>query len=164
MPHFLEKNQVVMAIVPVDLTTAANNGDWVSLEDFNRCAVIFLKTAGTASDDPVFTLRQATDNTGAGAKALTFTRIDTKVGVQTGLAQFTTITQAAANTYVDLVSAEAQNLFVVDVMAEQLDIDNGFKFLQLQIPDTGTAASLGAALYVLHEARYNTTPLPGVIS
>ncbi len=33
---------------------------------------------------------------GTGAKALPFTRIDAKVGTQTGIGQFTTITQAAA--------------------------------------------------------------------
>ncbi|WP_289296237.1 hypothetical protein [uncultured Reyranella sp.] len=151
--HFLEKNQVVAAIIPVDLQSAANNGDWVSLKGYGRVAAILYKAAGTAGDDPVFTLRQATDVSGTGAKALNFTRIDSKVGTQTGIGQFTTTTQAAANTYTDAVSAEAQAIMVVDIKAEDLDIDNGFDCVQLQIPDVGSNAQLGCALYVLHEPR-----------
>ena len=151
--HFLEKNQVVAAIIPVDLQSAANNGDWVSLKGYGRVAAILYMAAGTAGDDPVFTLRQATDVSGTGAKALNFTRIDSKVGTQTGIGQFTTTTQAAANTYTDAVSAEAQAIMVVDIKAEDLDIDNGFDCVQLQIPDVGSNAQLGCALYVLHEPR-----------
>ncbi len=147
--HFLEKNQVVAAIIPVDLQSAANNGDWVSLKGYGRVAAILYKAAGTAGDDPVFT----TDVSGTGAKALNFTRIDSKVGTQTGIGQFTTTTQAAANTYTDAVSAEAQAIMVVDIKAEDLDIDNGFDCVQLQIPDVGSNAQLGCALYVLHEPR-----------
>jgi hypothetical protein len=151
--HFLEKNQVVAAIIPVDMAAAANNGDWVSLKNYGRVAVILFKAAGTANDDPVFTLRQAQDVAGTGAKALNFTRMDSKVGVQTGIGQFTTTTQAAANTYTDLVSAEAQAVMVVDIKAEDLDTDNGFDCVQLQIPDVGANAQLGCALYILHEPR-----------
>lgn len=161
--HFLEKNQVVAAIIPVDLQAAANNGDWVSLKGYGRVAAILFKAAGTAGDDPVFTLRQAQDVSGTGAKALNFTRIDTKVGTQTGIGQFTTNTQAAANTYVDLVSAEAQAIMVVDIKAEDLDADNGFDCVQLQIPDVGSNAQLGCALYILHEPRNAKAQLDSAI-
>ncbi len=161
--HFLEKNQVVAAIIPVDLAAAANNGDWVSLKNFGRVAAIIYKAAGTAGDDPVFTLRQATDVAGTGAKALNFTRIDSKVGTQTGIGQFTTTTQAAANTYTDAVSAEAQAIMVVDIKAEDLDVDNGFDCVQLQIPDVGSNAQLGCALYILHEPRNAKAQLDSAI-
>ncbi len=161
--HFLEKNQVVAAIIPVDLMTAANNGDWVSLKNYGRVAAILFKAAGTAGDDPVFTLRQATDVSGTNAKALPFTRIDSKVGTQTGIGQFTTTTQAAANTYTDLVSAEAQAIMVVDIKAEDLDADNGFDCVQLQIPDVGANAQLGCALYILHEPRNAKAQLDSAI-
>ncbi|MFN4017613.1 MAG: hypothetical protein ACK4JB_19895 [Reyranella sp.] len=163
--HILEKTQIVAGIIPVDTQSGANNGDWVSLKGYGRCAVVFYKAAGVAGDDPVFTLRQAQDVSGTGAKALDFTRIDTKVGAQTGIGQFTTNTQAAANTYTDAASAEAQAIMVVDIKAEDLDVDGGFDCVQLQIPDTGSAgAQLGCALYLLHEPRYGTIPLPSAIA
>src|SRR5690349_13417263 len=113
----VEAAQVVVAFVPVDTQTAANNGDWVSMKNFDRLTVLFVKAAGVAGDDPVLTMKQATDVTGAGAKALNFTRVDSKVGVQTGIGSFTTNTQAAANTYTDTVSAEAQGLFAIEIQA-----------------------------------------------
>lgn len=152
----VEEAQIVVAIVPVDSQTAANNGDWVSLKNFERCTVVFVKAAGVAGDDPVITLRQARDVSGTDAKALNFTRIDAKVGVQTGIGAFTTVTQAAANTYTDATSAEAQGLFVIEFKAEDLDVNGGFDCVQLQIPDTGTGgAQLITALYVLRGGKFN---------
>lgn len=161
---FVETAQIVMAIVPVDSQTGASNGDWVSLKNFDRCTVVLIKAAGVAGDDPVLTLRQATDVSGSGAKALTFTRIDAKVGVQTGIGSFTTTLQAAANTYTDQVSAEAQAIMCVEVQASDLDVSNGFDCVQLQIPDTGAAgAQLIAAIYILRNPRFAGAGLPSAI-
>jgi hypothetical protein len=111
----VEECQIVAAIIPVDSQTGANNGDWVSLKNYDRCSIIVYKAAGVAGDDPVLTLKQATDVSGASAKALNFTRVDSKVGTQTGVGVFTINTQAAGNTYTDAVSAEAQGLFVIEL-------------------------------------------------
>jgi hypothetical protein len=164
MPSSLRKNQVVMAIVPVDSQTGANNGDWVSMKDFHRCTVLVIKAAGVAGDDPVITLKQATDVSGAGAKALTFTRVDSKVGTQTSIGAWTANTQAAANTYTDLVSAESQGIFAIDIKSEDLDVNNSFDCVQLSVPDTGAAgAQLLTAVYILRGARYNGAGLPSAI-
>lgn len=153
---FVEEAQIVMAIVPVDSQSGANNGDWVSLKNFERCTVVVIKAAGVAGDDPVITLKQASDVSGTGAKALNFTRVDSKVGAQTGIGVFTTNTQAAGNTYTDLVSAEAQGIFAIEVKAEDLDVNNGFDCVQLSIPDTGSAgAQLLSAIYILRGGKFN---------
>lgn len=72
----VERTQICAAFGPVDLSAAANNGDWVSLKDFDSCAIISFKAAGTAGDDPTLTLRQATDVSGTNAKALDFNWIN----------------------------------------------------------------------------------------
>jgi len=160
----VEEAQIVSAIIPVDSQSGANNGDWVSMKGFDRISVIVFKAAGVAGDDPVITIKQATDVSGTSAKALNFTRIDAKVGAQTGVGQFTTVTQAAGNTYTDTVSAEAQGLFVIEFKSEDLDTNNGFDCVQLSIPDTGSAgAQLLCGLYVLRGARYGSQPLPSAI-
>lgn len=159
----VEEMQIVPAIIPVDFSSAANNGDWVSLKNYSRCTVVLFKAAGTAGDDPVITLRQAQDVSGTGAKALNFTRVDYKRGTMTSVGTFSTATQAAANTYTDDTSAEAQGLFVVEVESEDLDVNNGFDCLQLQIPDVGSNAQLGCALYLLRGARFGAVPLPSAI-
>lgn len=158
-----EKIQIVSAIVPVDLSAAANNGDWVSLKNFRRCLVVFHGAAGTAGQDPVITMQQATAVDGTGAKALNFTRIDAKVGTLTAVGVFTKVTQTAANTYTDAVSAEAQKIMCIDIGPEDLDLANGFDCIQLSIPDVGAAAQLGSALYLLYDARYAQEVLPSAI-
>lgn len=161
---FVEQAQIVAAIVPVDLETGANNGDWVSMKNYERLTVVVFKAAGTAGDDPVLTMKQAQDVSGTAAKALNFTRVDSKVGAQTGIGDFTTNTQAAANTYTDAVSAEAQGIFVIDFRSSDLDNAGGFDCVQVSIPDTGSAgAEIGSAFYILWGARYQGAGLKSAI-
>lgn len=155
MPDFLEGANIVSAFVPVDMSAAANNGAWVSLKNYRRCIAVLFGAVGTAGEDPVFTLRQATANDGTGAKALTFERVYKKVGTLTGVGTFTLATQAAANTHTDAVSAETQKIIAVEILAEDLDAEGGFDHVQLQIPDVGIAAQLGCGFYLLLEPRYS---------
>lgn len=160
----VEETQIVMAIVPVDSQSGANNGDWVSLKGWDRCTIVIIKAAGTGSDNPVITPKQAVDVSGTSSKTLNVTRVDSKVGVQTGIGQFTVNTQAAASTYADAASGAAQAIMVLEYAASDLDVANNFDCLQLTIPDTGSAgAQLISAIYILRGARYATNPTPSAI-
>lgn len=162
---FLQHATIEAAIVPIDLAGQANDGDWVSLENYETCVVVFVADAGAAGEDPVFTLRQASDNAGTGAKALNFTTIYEKVGTLASVTAFTRVAQTAANTYTNAASGEAQNVICVEVKADELDVDNGFSHIQLQIPDTGaTAGKLGCALYIMLEPRYSSASMPSALS
>ncbi len=150
----LETGQLVADIIPVDTQTGANAGDWVSMKWYQRCLCVLYKAAGVAGDDPVFKLQQATVVAGSDAKDLLFTEIYSKVGTQSTTGTFTKVTQAAATSYTDTVSAEAQAIIAVDVRWDMLDIDNGFCCINLSIADTGSAgAQLGCAFYLLYGAR-----------
>lgn len=153
---FLQKATIEGGIIPVNLATAANNGDWVSLENYEYCVAVLFKGIGTAGDDPVFTLRQATDASGTSAKALDFTVVYEKVGATalSGVTSWTRQTQTAANTYTNAASAENEALIAVEIKADELDVDGGFKFVQIQIPDVGTNAQIGGAFYLMLEPRY----------
>lgn len=152
---FLQHLTIESAIVPIDLATGANNGDWISMKNYRKALVVLFADAGTAGEDPVFTLQQASDVSGTGAKALNFTTVYEKVGTLTGVAAWTRVTQTAANTYTNTVSGEAENLIVVEVDAAELDVDNGFDCIRLQIPDTGaTAGKIGCGIVILLDPRY----------
>jgi hypothetical protein len=152
---FVEQAQIVPAFVPVNLATAANAGDWVSMKNYARCTIVIVAGAGTAPDDIVVTLQQATAVAGTGNKALNFSRIDVKQGADLAtIGDFTTVTQTAGTSYTEGTSAETQNLWVIEVKAEDLDEANGFDCVQASIADVGTAAKVGVALYILWGARY----------
>lgn len=163
---FLQHATIEGGIIPVNLATAANDGDWVSLENYEYCIAVLFKGIGTAGDDPVFTLRQATSNAGGSAKALDFTVVYEKVGgtALSGVTSWTRVTQAASNTYTNAASAENEAIIAVEIKADELDVDNGFKFVQVQIPDTGTNAQLGGAFYLMLEPRYPEASVDSALS
>lgn len=152
--ELLEVADIVPAFVPVDMQNGNNGSNWVNMALAERVLCVLYKAAGTAGDDPVFTLNQAKDNTGTGSKALTFTRIRTKIGpIATAANQIWTIaTQAAGGTYTP-TSAASVALIAVDVRAFDLDINNGFNHVQLTIPDTGSNSQLGCAFYIVYALK-----------
>lgn len=161
---FLQRATIESVFVPVDMSAAANAGDWISMENYKRAVFVLFGAAGTAGQDPVFTLEQATAAAGTGNKALTFTTIYSKVGTLTGVTAWTRTTQAAATSYTDAASAEAQKLIVVEVDASELDVNNGYKFVQLSIPDVGAASQLGCAFCILYEPRYPDSAIVSALS
>lgn len=154
MEGFLQKATIEAAFVPIAMDGQANNGDWVSLENYRRCVAVLFAAAGTAGEDPVFKLQQATASDGTGAKDLNFTVINEKVGTLASVTSWTRTTQTAATSYTNAASAEAQKLIAVEIDASELDVDGGFTFVQLSVADVGIAAQLGCGFYILYEPRY----------
>lgn len=152
--HILEKVDIMSAIVPLSLGTA-RAGDVVSLKNWGRCAIVFFKDVGVNGEDVTLTVEQCTSVAISNAKALTFTRIDTKQGAAlTSVGTWTQVAQAAANTYTNTDLGGNQAILVIDVKAEDLDADNGFDCIRVSSSDAGTTVWLGCALYILHEPRY----------
>lgn len=162
MKLLAEEVQIAAGFVPADLAGAGGaTGDWVSLKNHRHVAIVFIKAVGAAAEDPIITVQQATDVAGAGAKALTFTRIDRKRGADLfTIGQFTRVTQAAANTY-NGDSGDLQELALIEFNAEDLDAEAGFDCVRATIADVGVTAQLGAMLYVLTSPRH--TPPPSAI-
>jgi len=162
MKLFTEQAQLVAGFVPVNLATAANSGDYVSLKNYRHVAIVFFKGEGTAGDDPTLTVQQASAVAGTGAKALNFTTVYTKQGADlAAVGGFTKVTQTAGNTYTDATSAEVQAIWVVEFNAEDLDSEGGFDCVTASVADVGTNAQIGALLYILSEPRF--TPPPSAI-
>lgn len=158
----VETTQIVPAILPLDLQTQ-RDGDWVSLKHYDHLTILFFKGTGTDGDDPTITLQQAQDASGTGAKALNFTDLWRKQAADlTTVAQFERVTQAAGNTYTN-TDAHQQCLWVLEIDAAQLDVDEGFDHVRLTCSDTGTNAQLGCALYILSRARFPQPIPPGAL-
>ena len=157
--EFLEIADIIPAFVPVDLHTAANQGQWIAMKKISRLLCVLFKSAGTAGDDPVITIQQATSNSGTGAKPLAFTRIRTKIGPMATTPIWTINTQTAANTF-STTSAASQAVIAVEIQANDLDLANGFDFVQLSIPSTGANPQLGAAFYIAYGIRYPQSITP----
>lgn len=154
---------IACGIKPVDLNDAAQAGDWVSMKNYQRMAIVFFGKVGSAGTDITFTVEQATAVAGTGAKALTFTEVFTKEGADLlAIGAFTKVTQAAANTYTSTNNEQLDQIIVIDIKAEDLDIANDFDCVRLSVNDPG-AAKLASALYMMWEPRYGKEALVSAI-
>lgn len=161
---------VVLGIAPLDLQTA-RNGDYVSLKNASHLTVVVIKGQGTDGDDPTFTFQQASDVAGTGAKNLAvideyFEKEENAANLE-ATGAWTRVTQTASQTVSPGdPSAQSAALYVFEIEADQLDVDNGFDCVRVNVGDTGTNAQLGAILYILSGLRYPARPasLPNSIA
>ena len=161
---FSEQVHLVPAFLPVDMTSGANNGDWVSLENYGKATIIFFMAVGTAADDPTITLQQG--KTAAGGTPIDLTVIDRVYTKQAATDLLSTgtntlVTQAAATTYTDADAGEQAGIWMLDVYAE--DLADDYLFIQASVGDVGSQSQLGCLLYALWPARYGEQALASAI-
>ena len=137
-----------VAMLPKDITGAAQVGDYISLKNYTVC-VVTLQQGAWAGGTPAVTLTQSTDVAASGEKALGFDARWTKVGV-TGTTFVKTV--VASDTF-NLPNV-ANTINKIFVRAEDLDTDNGFDVLCVKVASPGANADLLEVHYDLFGARY----------
>ncbi len=137
-----------VAMLPKDITGAAQVGDYVSLKNYSVC-VITLQQGAWAGGTPAVTLTQSQDVAATGEKALGFSKRWTKVGVTGTTFVKTDVTSDTFN-----LPAVANTINKIFVQAEDLDTDNGFDVLCVKVASPGANADLLEAHYDLYGARY----------
>jgi hypothetical protein len=167
--RLVDEAQIVSGFVPVDLQTAANVGDAVSLRNYGHLTVVFFKGIGTDGDDPDVKIEQCTDVAGTGHKKLAVDRYWYKSGVDlAAVGEFTEVTSVTqdADGVVDLGTEEAelQGVYVFEIDAGSLDVSDGFDCVRVTVPDVGSHAQLGCLLYLLSKPRHATAVMPSAIS
>lgn len=123
------------------------------------------KTAGDGGEDLTLTLNEHTAASGGSSQALAkIVDVFTKMGADiTAIGQFTKTTQAAASTWTDAASGEADLLLAFTIDAEALS--NGFEFVSLDTNDPGTGtAQYVCILAILHNGRYLSQVAPSAIA
>lgn len=155
--------QIVSGILPVDLSSADNDGDFVNLSKYRSAMIVLHKGAGTAGQDPTLTIQQAKDVDGTDVKGLDFDTIYVKQGTLTSIGQFTKTEQTPASTFTVAGSAELEAIWVVVIDVASLDINGGFKTMRARIADVGAAEQLGGLLYILSQPREHKSPLDSAL-
>lgn len=142
---------IIEGFPAVDMSSGANNGDWINLKNAERAAVVFVSGVGTAGDDPTLTLQQATDVSGSGAKDFDFTTIYTKQAATNlaGTSAWTKVTQTAANTYTHADAAEQSAIWVVEIDPNELDVAGNFDCIRATVGDVGNNAQPGYLFYLV---------------
>lgn len=147
------------AFTPVDFNTAdAATGHRVHMRNYGSIAMVLYKGAGTAGADPVITVQEHTAKTAGTSRDLAvITTVYQKLeATLDGDETWTEKTQAAAATYVDATSAEAEAIIVVEVDAAQLSSD--CEWVSFNIAATVANAQLVCGFYIMHDLRYPRRP------
>ena len=147
----LDKGKWVTGLAPI--TPSTSTPDYVSMKGYQKLAVAIIVDNGNTVTPSAIALKQAQAVAATGEKALAFTKVwaNEDVAASDTLVE-TTVT---ANTF-DTDDTNAKNLlYVIEVDADDLDVDNAFDCVRA---DTGDAANtVLAVLYYLHAPRYAPT-------
>lgn len=155
--ELLGQYDIVNLIQPVDLQTA-QTGDRVLVKNAVWVTIVVHKAAGTAGDDPTWDVQQADAASGGTLKDLDIVDhyyLKSELTLD-GDEAWSKVTQAAASEIADPggagVSAESEQILVIEIDPAKLDIANGFKYISLNCADVGGNAQLGSALAYLRLA------------
>jgi hypothetical protein len=166
MRGFVDEINLAEGFLPVNMASGANDGDWVSLKNYQRVAIIFYGAPGAAGEPATITVEQATDVSGGNAKALTFTRYAIKTAATNlqAVGTWTRSTQTAANTLAlgSGANGDKAAIVVIEFQSEDLDVDGGFDCIRATIADVGLTSQIGAVLYALMNPRF--TPVPSALT
>lgn len=162
--QFAEHFNIAEGFLPVNLATAANDGDWVSLKNYSEVTILFFGAPGASAEPATITLEQASAVAGTGAKALNFTTLYKKQAATNlqGTGTWTKVTQAAANTYALGSGADGDKaaLVAITVHAEDLDTEGGFDCIRGRVADVGATSQIGAMVYILGGPRHAALASP----
>lgn len=106
--RFVEVNQPGGELYPALKSAAAHTGAWLAMSNHQRVVFIVAVGAMTALSTVDFSVQQASDSSGTGAKAITGKAI-------------TQLTQAGG---------DGNDLLAVEVRTEELDVANGFEYVR----------------------------------
>ena len=155
---------IAEAFIPVDMQTAANNGDWVAVRNAMGISALFFAAVGTNGDDPSVTFKQALTNAGGSSKAITPTSIHKKqaaTNTQTTTTWTDASSEVTAGVWLNTDAAEQVEIVHAYFDASAFDVANGFKWFQVSVPDIGGNAQLGCALYIMVPA-YPSKPTQNI--
>lgn len=146
--------KVIKGMAVTDLTSGDANGDWASMENYDSATLLIALGDGTANEDPVITIRQATSAAGAGAKTIASAVIYGHVAAAE--ATVTGDVMALLSSDGDYTnSGEEAALLRCEVLADELDVSGGFKYIGFSASDPGNSGTKNcSAIYVLQGARH----------
>lgn len=146
---------IIESFPPVSLQVAANTGDWVNMKSYDGALLVIMAGIGASGEVTITTIRQATSNAGAGAKALspsaTASHNAWKKEAATDLSATAAWSDASGQLSANVATSGAGNLDRINAFwidAAELDMNNGFYYVQASIADVGSTLQAGACFWI----------------
>lgn len=151
--RIVDSAKVVVGLAPI--LPSSSTPDYVSLKDYGHVTAIIAVDNATTVTGSAITLKQATAVAGTGEKELAFTKVWKNEDVATS--DTLVETAVTSNTFTTVATNNLNSLYVIEVDASDLDINNGFDCFRV---GTGNAtAAVLSVVYVLSDARYSGAAL-----
>lgn len=148
--RLIDTHKIVTGCPPAALTSTAGDGDYVSLKNYAKLTIVIVVDNGSTVTGGAVTLLQAKTVAAGSEKPLGFTKawrnIDT--GASDTLAEFA----VESDTFTTDTTNAKNLLYVIEVDAADLDVDNDFDCVRIDVASMANA--VGAVLYILHPSRY----------
>ena len=147
-------SKIVSSNVPSDINNLAVTGDYISMKGYGNLALIL--HFGAVGTGVAITLKQATDvgNSLSDEKALAYAKIYANVGLTTD-----TLTETAVTSSTYTFGNDPNQLYVIEVRAEDLDINNGFDCVRVNVASGAGTTILGITA-IAYNPRYSGSNPP----
>lgn len=147
MQTLVRNDHIVVGTFPQAATTIES--DYISLKNYHSVSIVIALDVSSGTDTGAVTLTQATAVDGVTNKALGFDYQWRNLDTET--ADALTKTAVTSNTF-NAGGVTKSCLYVIEVKAEDLDVDNGYDCLKVSLAtvDNGNVA----ILFILHDPRY----------
>ena len=148
MGFLVENAKIISAAVPIDTNGAAVSGDWVHMKHYRRCCIV-IQQGAWAAGTPAVTLAQGKTAAGGSEKALALARYWTYTALTDDDPALTAVVSDTFN-----LPNTANTTTVIEVHVNDLDIANGFFWLQIEVASPGASADLICCTYILYDAAH----------
>ena len=146
-----EQVKVVEGLIPT--VPSSSTPDYVSLKNYERCMILIIQKNATTVTGSAITVKQATSVAGTSEKALSFSKA--YQNVDTGTADVLSEFAVSSNTFTTQAVDSKNAMYVIEIKAEDLDVNNGFDCIRVGTANA-TAATIGV-YYFLYGAKFPTT-------
>lgn len=161
--HFLENNTIIHAFGPA--APSSSTVQRFSMKMHERASVIIAsqKSAGNGIAVALKQCKEVDDNP-VTEKVLEMTKayrslaVGTQAAPVNSWAEFT----VSNNTFTTSTTNSVRDVYMIDIKREDLDIDNDFDVVEVEIGDA--ASNVTAVIVLLHNARYGGFPVDNGIT
>lgn len=149
--NLTEQVKIVEGLLGVVPSTSTP--DYVSLKNYERVAVLIQVKNATTVTGSAITLKQATSVAAGGEKPLAFKRM--YANLDTGAGDVLTETAVTSDTFTTDSTNSKNLMYVIEVKAEDLDVNGGFDCIRAGTGDA-TAATVSVT-YLMFGAKLPTS-------
>lgn len=152
---FVEQNKLIGASAPADMSGTAMTAKYVSMKNYGHLTVV-IKTGAWAGGTAAVTMTESVDVSASSTQALNLDYQWTGT-VASGALTKTAVTSDTFNL------AAANSFYVIELDADELDVDDGFDCVTVAIASPGVNSDFYSVDYILSEPRYaGSTPLTAI--